>query len=164
MRLMCLATMTTTALLAVPALGSDLRDTQYGYSVSPPESAPLAAGAMMQRLVVFGPPEGGFAANMSVMVQEVRMTRDQYVQQSEGQFASAGMKLRKSSKREVSGAPAVLFEYEGPVNGNSLRFLSLAVILPERVLLLTYTATVDSFAAHEKAFRRSLESFELTRR
>ena len=164
MRLLGLATWTTTVLLAVPALGSDLQDTQYGYRVTPPEFAQIPAGAMMQRMVVFAPGESRFAANMGVMVQEVGMTRDRYIAQSEGQFASAGMKLRKTSKREVSGAPAVLFEYEGPVNGNSLRFLSLAVILPERVLLLTYTATVDSFAAHEKAFRRSLESFELTGR
>ena len=164
MRSMCLTTWMTTTLLAVPVLGADLRDTRYGYSVSPPEFAPLTGGAMMQRLIVFGPPEGGFAANMSVMVQEVRMTRSQYIERSEGQFASAGMKLRKSSNREVSGAPAVLFEYEGPVTGRNLRFLSLAVILPERVLLLTYTATVESFAAHEKRFRRSLESFELTRK
>ena len=164
MRLLYLATWTATALLAVPARGSDLQDTQYGYSVTPPEFAPVAAGAMMQRMVVFAPGEGRFAPNMGVMVQEVALTRDQYIAQSEGQFASAGMKLRKTSKREVSGAPAVLVEYEGPVNGNSLKFLSLAVILPQRVLLLTYTAPIDSFARHEKAFRRSLETFQLTGR
>ena len=164
MRLLHLATWTTAALLAVTAQGSDLQDTQYGYSVTPPEFAPITAGAMMQRMVVFAPGEGRFAPNMGIMVQEVRMTRDQYIAQSEGQFASAGMKLRKSSKREVSGAPAVLFEYEGQVSGNNLRFLALAVILPERVLLLTYTATTDSFAAHEKGFRRSLDTFKLTRR
>lgn len=164
MRVLSLAACTTAALMAVPAHASDLQDTQYGYSVTPPEFAPLAAGAVMQRMVVFAPGAERFAANMGVMVQEVSMTRDQYIAQSEGQFASAGMKVRKSSKREVSGAPAVLFEYEGPVNGNDLRFLGLAVILPQRVLLLTYTATVESFAAHEKAFRRSLESFQLTRR
>src|SRR5688572_19752912 len=140
MKLLCLATLTTASLMTVPAQGADVLDAQYGYSVTPPEFAPITAGAMMQRLVVFAPGENGFAANMGVMVQEVRMTRDQYLAQSEGQFAAAGMKVRKSSKREVSGAPALLLEYEGPVNGNDLKFLALAVILPERVLLLTYTA------------------------
>lgn len=164
MRLLYLATWTAAALMAVPAHGSDLQDRQYGYSVTPPEFAPVAAGAAMQRMVVFAPGANRFAANMGVMVQEVAMTRDQYIAQSEGQFAAAGMKLKSTKKREVSGAPAVLVEYEGPVEGRNLKFLSLAVILPQRVLLLTYTATVESFAAHEKGFRRSLESFQLTGR
>jgi hypothetical protein len=62
---------------------------------------------------------------MGVVVQEVAMTRDRYIAQSEGQFASAGMKLKKTSKREVSGAPGVLFEYEGPVNGRDVQALEV---------------------------------------
>jgi hypothetical protein len=101
---------------------------------------------------------------MGVMIQEVRITREQFIARSEEQFGDASMKLRSSSKRDVSGQPAVLFEYDGQVRGRSLRFLQLAIILPERVLLLTYTAPVSTFAGLEAEFRRSLETFKLTRR
>jgi hypothetical protein len=151
-------------LAAMPAGGSDFKDTKFEYSVSPPEFPGPSPGAVFMRVNVLGPPEAGFSANMGVMVQEVRITRDQFIALTEEQFRTAGMTLRKSSKRDVSGQPAVLFDYDGPVKGNSLRFLQLAVILPERVLLLTYTAPVSTFAAHEAEFRRSLETFKLNPR
>jgi hypothetical protein len=149
---------------AMPVRASDFKDTQFGYSVSPPEFSAPPAGGMFPRLNVLAPPEDGFSANMGVMIQEVRITRDQYIALNEEQFRAAGMTVRKSSKRDVSGQPAVLVDYEGPMRGRNLRFLSLAVILPERVLLLTYTAPASSFGGLEKEFRRSLETFKLTPR
>jgi hypothetical protein len=149
---------------APPVRGSDFKDTQFGYSVSPPEFAGPPAGGVFTRVNVLAPPEDGFSANMGVMIQEVRITREQFVALTEEQFRAAGMTLRKSSKRDVSGRPAVLFDYDGPLRGRSLRFLQLAVILPERVLLLTYTAPASAFAGLEAEFRRSLESFKLTAR
>ena len=165
MRLLCVLTCATTVLLTRPARGSDFQDTQYGYAVSPPEFSAAPMGGAVKRLIVMAPPGAdGFGPNMGVMIQEVQTTRDKYMSLSERQFEDAGMKVRSSSKREVSGTPAVLFEYEGPMNGRNLRFLSLAVVLRDRVLLLTYTATAESFGGLEKEFRRSLESFRLARR
>jgi hypothetical protein len=149
---------------AMPAWGSDFRDTKFGYSMSPPDFADPPQGSVFVRVNVFAPPEAGFSPNMGVMIQEVRITRDQFIALTKEQFGAAGMTLRSSSKRDVSGQPAVLFDYHGPVNGHSLRFLQLAVILPERVLLLTYTAPVSTFAGLEAEFRRSLETFKLTPR
>lgn len=149
--------------LAAPASGSDFRDSKYGYTVSPPAFSG-ANGASFTRLLVNGPFEAGFSPNMNVMVQEIKTTREQFLALSEGQFASAGMTIKSTAKREVSGRPAILVEYEGPVQGRALRFLSLAVVLPERVLLVTYTAPAAAFAALEADFRRSLESFKLSPR
>jgi hypothetical protein len=158
--LACAASM----LVAIPAAGSDFKDTTFGYSVSPPEFAGPPPGGAAVRVNVLAPPEGGFSANMGVMIQEVRITRDQFIARSKEQFEAVGMTLRSSSKRDVSGQPAVLFDYNGPLNGRTLRFLQLAVILPERVLLLTYTAPAATFGGMEKEFRRSLETFKLTRK
>jgi hypothetical protein len=158
--LVCAASM----MAAMPAWGSDFKDTKFGYSVSPPDFASPPPGAVFARVNVFAPPEAGFSANMGVMIQEVRITREQFIARSEEQFGAAGMTLRSSSKRDVSGQPAVLVDYDGQVNGRSLRFLQLAVILPERILLLTYTAPASTFAGFEKEFRRSLETFKLTPR
>jgi hypothetical protein len=149
-------------MLPAPAWTSDFRDTKYGYTVSIPDFAAPPTGGSVPRLTVSAPPEAGFAANMGVMVQEIKASREQYIELTESQAAANGMTMRSSSKREVSGRPAVLFDYEGQMRGRSLRFLSLAVILPERVLLITYTAPASSFAGLEGEFRRSLESLRLT--
>jgi hypothetical protein len=146
----------------MPAWGSDFKDTKFGYSVSPPDFPGPLPGGVATRVNVLAAPEAGFAPNMGVMIQEVRITREEFIARSEQQFGAASLTLRKSSKRDVSGQPAVLFDYEGQVGGRSLRFLQLAVILPERVLLLTYTATVSTFPGLESEFRRSLETFKLT--
>ena len=158
--MVCAASM----MAAMPVRASDFKDTQFGYSVSPPEFAGPPAGGVFTRVNVLAPPEDGFSANMGVMIQETRITRDQFIALTEEQFRAAGMTLRKSSKRDVSGQPGVLFDYEGPMRGRNLRFLQLAVILPERVLLLTYTAPAPAFGGFEAEFRRSLETFKLTPR
>jgi hypothetical protein len=149
---------------AVPAWGSDFTDTKFGYSVSPPEFPGPPTGSVATRLTVLAPPDGGFSSNMGVMVQEIKTTREEFIALSEKQFDDLGMKVRSSSKRDVSGQPAVLLDYEGQMRGVGLRFLQLAVILPERVLLLTYTAQKSAFKELEAEFRRSLETFKLTRR
>jgi hypothetical protein len=158
--LVCAASM----MAAMPAWGSDFKDTKFGYSVSPPEFSGPPPGTVAIRLNVLAPPEDGFSANMGVMIQEVKITREEFIALTKEQLGVARMTLRSSSKRDVSGQPAALFDYDGQVNGRNLRFLQLAVILPERVLLLTYTAPVSAFAGLEAEFRRSLETFKLTSR
>ena len=148
--------------LATPASGSDFRDSKYGYTVSAPEFSTPREGDSFPRLVINGPPDGGFGPNMNVMVQEIKTTRDAFIALSEKQFAAAGLSMKSSKKREVSGSPAVLTEYVGQMRGRDLHFLSLAVVLPERVILVTYTASAAAFSGLEAEFRRSLESFKLS--
>ena len=156
--LMCAATLS-----AGPLAASELRDPKFGYSVTPPEFADPRAGDVFMRLNVLSPPDAGFASNMGVMVQEVAISRDQWVAQTKAQFAEAGVKLHSSSNRTVSGQPAVVMDYEGVLTERRLRFLQLAVILPQRVLLLTYTAPPAAYGRYEKEFKRSLETFKLDR-
>ena len=147
--------------MAAPAGNSEFRDAKYGYVVSPPEFPGPSAGASVLRLAANGPAEAGFAPNMTVMVQEITTTRDQYVAGSKAQTEAIGLTMISTSTREVSGQPAAVLEYEGQMGTRQMHFLALAVILPERVLLVTYTAPASSFKGLEAEFRRSLESFKL---
>ena len=89
------------------------------------------------------------------------MTREQFIALTEKQLADAGVAMKPPVKREVSGRPAVLMEYTGQMQGRELHFLQLAVVMPKRVLLVTYTAPEAAFPGLEKELRRSLESFKL---
>ena len=145
------------------ASASELRDAKYGYSVVPPDFPAARPGDVFTRLNVLAVPDAGFASNMGLMVQEVAISRDQWVAQTKAQFTEAGVKLHSSSNRTVSGQPAVVMDYEGVLTERRLRFLQLAVILPERVLLLTYTAPAATYGRYEKEFKRSLETFKLAK-
>ena len=145
------------------ASASELRDAKFGYSVTPPDFPAPHPGDVFTRLNVLAVPDAGFASNMGVVVQEVAITRDQFVAQTKTQFEQAGMKVRSVSNRTVSGQPAVVFDYEGVLRERPLRFLALAVILPERVLLVTYTAPAATFGKYEAEFKRSLETFRLAK-
>jgi hypothetical protein len=147
---------------AVAVQAPEVSDTRYGYALSAPDLPGPRPGGNVVRLTFAAAAEGGFSSNLNVMVQEVRMSRADYAALSRKQFASAGLTVRSMTDREVSGRPAILVDYEGEMAGRALRFLSLAVILPERILLATCTAPNQAFPGLEAEFRRSLESFRLT--
>ena len=146
---------------AWPAAGADVQDAQYGYSFSMPTFPAAATGTATLRVTVAAPPLNGFAPNVGVMVQEVKTTREDYVVLSQKQFTAAGMKVLASTPREVSGHPGVVIEYEGQMQERRLHWLSLAVILAERVILVTCTADAGRFAELEPEFRRVVDSFRL---
>ena len=152
------------ASLAGPSIAqvSEFRDSEFGFAVSAPSLGAPAEGGSVMRLMVAGSTEDGFAANLNVVVQRIKTTRDAFVEVSESQFKGAGLRVISKENRVVSGRPAALIEYEGKMNGQSMHWLALAVVLPDRVLLATCTATPASFPRKEKEFRRSLDSFRLT--
>jgi hypothetical protein len=160
----CAAAQGGLLILFLSTLGgaSEFRDAQYGFVLSPPEFARLPDRGNMTRMVVSGPPESGFAPNVNVMVQNLKTTRDDYRKMSEAQFQAAGVTLKSATNRTTSGLPALVLEYEGAPGGRKLRFLALAVIQPERVLLVTYTATAEAFASLEAGFRKSMDTFEVS--
>lgn len=89
-------------------------------------------------------------------------TRDAFVDLSESQFKAANFTIHSRQNRLVSGRPAVLLEYEGSFGGPTLRFLALAVVLPERVLLVTCTSLASSYSTYESEFKRSMNSLRLS--
>ena len=145
-------------LVSSAALATDFHDTQYGFSLTPPAFDGLPEGQSVVRLAVSGPAQNGFSPNVNVTVQSIKTTRDAFVELSESQFKTANFTIRSKQNRLVSGRPAVLFDYEGSFGGPTLRFLALAVVLPERVLLVTCTSLASSYSTHEREFKRSINS------
>lgn len=141
---------------------SEFRDADYGYTLAVPAFAKPAEGQAVARLFVSAPPDGGFASNINVSVQRLKTTRDAYLELSEAQFRAAGLRIRSKENRSVSGRPAILLDYEGTMDGHALRWLALAVVLSDRVILATCTATAASFEKVEPEFRKSLGSLKLS--
>ena len=64
------------------------------------------------------------------------------------------MELHGQKLRKVAGRDAVVLDYQGSINGGQeLRFLSLAVIEKDRVVLVTCTTPPDAFAQGEAEYR-----------
>lgn len=137
-------------------------DDVYGFSIDAPRypgAAPTTGGVVF---IAYGPDKGGFAPNLNVSVQPTATTLKDYDELSTGQFKRIGLKLNARRERKVSGWDAVEYDYEGELRpGQKLRFLSLAVVQPDRVVLATHTIPADAFPGMEAEFRASLASFRL---
>lgn len=133
----------------------------YGFSIQPPAFAPVEKDSSVQAAMFFAPARNGFAANLNVMVQQVKMSLDEYSTLSKGQFKQAGLKVLSETRKKISGRDAVLWEYEGELQGRGLRWMALAVADTNRVFLITGTSTQADDDAVAKEFKASLESFKL---
>ncbi len=142
------------------AVRSHYADESVGYSLDTPKFP--APGERQVVLAVFsGQPEAGFGSNMTVINQAVSTTRKAYRDVTLASFQKLGLKVNEDRDVTVSGRDAIRLDYEGKTNARDLRFLSLAVIEKDRVLLFTCTATVDAFPKIAAEFRSSLDSVRL---
>ena len=132
----------------------------YGFSIQPPAFSRAAKNSVIQAAMFFAPAREGFAANLNVMVQEVKMSLDEYCTLSKGQFKQAGFQVLSEARKKISGRDAVLWEYEGELQGRAMKWTSLAVADTDRVYLVTGTSAIDDNAL-SKEFKASLESFKL---
>ena len=95
-------------------------------------------------------------------VQATRTTLQADLDSSLGQFKQLNIKVNSERRLKVSGLDAIELDYQGNVAGDrELRFFALTVIDKDRVILVTYTATPESFPKLEPEFRASLASFKL---
>lgn len=140
---------------------STYTDALYGFTIQAPQFPKAAAGTGVVPVMMYAPAESGFAANVNVMVQRVATTRKEYRETSRAQFEGMGLRQNPDSDVTVSGRKAIIFDYEGNMGGQELRWLALAVVDNEQVLLVTCTARKDSFAKYEKEFRACIDSFRL---
>jgi len=137
-------------------------DPYFGFTLAAPafpggDSVPAVIPVMM-----FGPSQGGFSSNVNVTVQRRKTTRDAYHTQMLAEFKAAGLTLNATRNVTVSGKDAIQMDYQGTMGGRALRWLVLAVIDTDRVLLVTCTCPQERFAEHKAAFEACLASFRLT--
>jgi hypothetical protein len=111
------------------------KDTTHGFTIETPRFP--GSGRKVPGLVfsASGPPVGKFAPNVNVMIQDTSITRKGFVDLTVEQLKQLGMKLNSQRMLKVAGRDAVEFDYQGAINGLDLRFLALAVIEKDRVIL-----------------------------
>jgi hypothetical protein len=141
---------------------SSYTDGVHGFSIRPPEFPIDPQGINVTPVMFFAAPENGFSSNVNVGVQKVSMTADAYYDLSIKQFKTAGLTVNSDSRTKVSGKDAIRLDYEGTLQGRELRWLALAVVEKERVILVTATSPKASFEKYEKQFRACLDSFKLS--
>jgi hypothetical protein len=142
---------------------STYTDGEYGFSINAPRFPESGTAATVNRLSLYAPAENGFACNVGVIIHRVAMSRQAYRDLSVRQFEQLGYTVNSEKNLTVSGKDAILFDYEGTVQGRELRFLGLAVMDTDRVFLVTATAPKASFKKYEPGFRTAIESFRLRR-
>jgi hypothetical protein len=136
-------------------------DTRYGYSITPPAFPKGEEKTSGLTATFFAPARGGFSPNLGVMVQNVKMSAEEYRDLSRSQFKQANFNVLSETAKKVSGKDAFLWEYEGKAGERELRWMGLAVIDTERVYLVTATAPKSEFKTLAGEFKASLDSFSL---
>jgi hypothetical protein len=155
---------TAAEVLAGPALRakpSGYTDERYGYTMLPPAFARADKDSVATLATFFAPSRKGFASNLGVMVQNVAMTLDQYRELSIGQFKQSNFKVLTETRKKVGEKDAILWEYEGALQGRELRWMALAVADTDRIFLLTGAAPKDEYDQVAPEFKISLDSFKL---
>ena len=92
---------------------STYTDALYGFRIQAPGFPEAPKASTVIPVMFFGPAEGGFSSNVNVLVQLVKMTRDQYLDLSLRQFKARGCTINAVQKIEVSGKEAIRFDYQG---------------------------------------------------
>ena len=133
----------------------------YGFSIIPPAFPKAEKAGAGQAVMFFGPVRKGFANNLNVIVQAAKMSIDEYIELSKGQFKELKIKLSSEKRLKMSGREAALFEYEGEAQGRDMKWMALAVSDGERIFLVTGTAAAEDYDTVSKEFKASLESFKL---
>jgi hypothetical protein len=150
--------------LASPASAarpSPYTDARHGFTITPPAFPRGEKQATGMAVSFFGSPKDGFSSNVGVMVQGAKMTADEYSELTNGQFKQLEFAVLSETRKKVSGKDAILWEYEGETQGRALRWMALAVVDAERVILVTGTALKADYEPVAKEFKASLESFKL---
>jgi hypothetical protein len=133
----------------------------YGFSIVPPAFPKAEKAAGGQAAMFFAPVRSGFATNLNVIVQAAKMSIDEYVELSKGQFEQLKLKAVSEKRLKVSGRDAAMFEYEGKTQGKEMKWMALAVADGDRIVLATGTALAEDYEAVSKEFKASLESFKI---
>jgi hypothetical protein len=139
---------------------SQYTDGTYNFSLVPPAFAKAEKGAAHTVATFFAPTRENFAANLVVIVQHLKTTLDEFVENSKGDLQKLGLKAVVERKQKVSGRDAVYWEYESAQQRRPLKVFSLAVLDGERLFIVNGTS-LASDAEVQTQFRASVDSFRL---
>lgn len=134
---------------------STYTDASSGITIQPPA---FDAGNQPHLVAhFFDTPRGVFAANLNVVIQLV-MGMDEYQKLTEAQFEQLGFTIDVFEKRELVGHEALWYEYHGKMQGNDLAFVSAALFLPNKIVLVTGTCLSHDIDHYRPLFTDSINS------
>jgi len=139
---------------------SSYYDDQYGFSLDAPMFKKVTAGSAVP-VMMYSPPVDGFSSNVNVAVSQVKTDIETYRQQLLNKFKTMGIKLNSEKFMRVSLKSAILFDYEGQMDGKNFRWLMLSVVDSNQIYEVTCTALRDQFEDYEQKFLSCLKSFRL---
>lgn len=111
----------------------------------------------IQPLMMFLAPQGGFAPNVNVQIQNYPDSLKAYAELSLRQFKALKMKVVKSKITKKFA----LFEYTGNMKGNDFHFYARAFKKGKKIYLVTGTALVSQWANAKKKIVSTVDSFKL---
>lgn len=133
-----------------------------GCSFTLPILGKPAEGESVSPAFVFaGAKRDGIQPNINLTVEQRKIRRDDYADESKKNFEKMGWQLISMENAICSGRDCLRIEFNGRYMNMKLHWLALAVIEPERVLLMTCTAPEKSFEELRTEFRTCLDSFAL---
>lgn len=138
-------------------------DRSLGFSFSKPRFAPSEAqGLTTVAVTLAGAPDGGFAPNVNVVVENVETTIDAYQQRQAVEMKAAGWEVLEQTQVRSGGRPALRTHARGAVQGVPVEFLAVATTRDDRKLfVLTCTTTTTQFPKYQAEFERVVASFLL---
>lgn len=145
-------------------------DAIYGFSIEPPAYKKAPFGTSITPAMFTGPGIGANAANVNITITNASVTREEHIEKTLRNFEQLKYKLHSKEELEVGGRPAVLWDYSAALRTQDargqettvdLRFLVLAVIDRDRIVLLTCSAGKDAFQDLRKTYGDCIASFKL---
>jgi len=131
-----------------------------GFSINPPDYSAPDTGNYIP-VAFTAPAKNNFCSNINVGIQMRTVTRQQYLDTTRAEVMQAHGKINSIQELMVSGCEAAIVDCEAKMNNQEFHFLTLIVIAPNRVYIVTCTAQVKEFAAQKADFEKCLESFKL---
>jgi len=111
-----------------------------------------------QALMMFLAPFNGFASSVNVMIQPYQGTMDEYIAQSKQQFEEMKWEVVSQS---VKGQTEWRVEYQGELQGQSLRWYARAILKDGKVYLATATAAQSEWEEVSEVLLANVESFKV---
>lgn len=163
MRSLCFSLVVVMFGLAQIAPAGEYRDDELGFAFTAPSLGAPPTGQQVQRVLLMGPQIDNFAPNVKVQIKQIQSTRESMIEQSDKDFATNGITVTAKNLREVQGLPAVSYECQWTYQNIPLRMINLVVVEPNRLIILTCTASQASFPTYDAEFRKAIDSFVVRR-
>ena len=134
-------------------------DPIHGFTINAPDLGP--SKQVLTPVIFSGPVDSGFSANVSVRIQPGADKIKSYIAANLAQLADMKATVVSQKQLTVSGCDAVLIEFQATINGTAMHFLSLSVLQPDKIYIVTGTALDSNYAKYEEAFKKCIDSFAL---